>query len=39
MLAMEVILLLLLVRVMLPVGLMLWLGEWIRQRETHYWFR
>jgi hypothetical protein len=36
MLAMEVILLLLLVRVMLPVGLMLWLGEWIRQRETHY---
>jgi hypothetical protein len=33
MLGIEVIVLLLLVRVMLPLGLMLWIGEYIRRRE------
>lgn len=27
----------LLIRVVLPVGLLLALGEWIRRRETNYW--
>ena len=34
----EVILLMMFVRVILPLGLMLSLGEWMRQRETHYFF-
>ena len=34
----EVILLMMFVRVIVPLGLMLWLGEWMRQREAHYWF-
>lgn len=33
MLGIEVIVLLLLVRVMLPLGLMLWIGEYVRRRE------
>lgn len=35
----EVILALILLRIALPIGLMLLLGEWGRQRETHYWLR
>ena len=35
----EVILTLILIRIILPIGLMLLLGEWVRQRETSYWFR
>jgi hypothetical protein len=35
----EVVLILMLIRVLLPLGLMLWLGEWVRRREIHYWFR
>jgi hypothetical protein len=34
----EIVLALILIRVILPVGLMLLLGEWVRQREIHYWF-
>ena len=34
----EVILFLMFVRVILPLGLVLWLGECLRQRETHDWF-
>jgi hypothetical protein len=34
----EVILLLMFVRVIVPFALMLWLGECMRQREAHYWF-
>jgi hypothetical protein len=33
----EIVLILILIRVFLPVGLILLLGEWIRRRETHYW--
>ena len=32
----EVVLLLMLIRVLLPLGLMLWLGELIKRRETQY---
>ena len=32
----EVILILMLIRVLLPLGLMLWLGELIKRRETQY---
>jgi hypothetical protein len=39
MLGTEVILTLILIRIILPVGLMLWLGEWLRQQEIRYWFR
>ena len=35
----EVILILMLIRVLLPLGLMLWLGELIKRRETQYGFR
>lgn len=28
-----------LIRVLLPVVLLLALGEWVRRRETPYWFR
>lgn len=35
----EVILTLILSRIILPVGLLLWLGEWTRRRQTNYWFR
>ena len=37
MLGIEVILFLMFVRLILPLGLLLWLGEWMRRRETHYW--
>jgi hypothetical protein len=33
-----IVLTLILMRVILPIGLMLLLGEWVRQREIHYWF-
>lgn len=35
----EVILALTLIRVILPIGLILLLGEWVRRRETRYWFQ
>ena len=35
----EVVLTLIIMRIILPVTLMLWLGEWVRQREVHFWFR
>jgi len=34
----EIVLTLILMRVILPIGLMLLLGEWVRQREIHSWF-
>ena len=34
----EVILTLILVRIILPIGLVLLLGEWVRRREINYWF-
>jgi hypothetical protein len=34
----EIVLTLILMRVILPIGLMLLLGEWVRQREIHYQF-
>lgn len=27
-----------LIRVFLPVGLLLAIGEWVRRRESQYWF-
>ncbi len=27
------------VRVAVPLGILLALGEWVRRRETKYWFR
>ena len=35
----EVILTLILMRIILPIGLVLWLGEWMSRNETYYWFR
>jgi hypothetical protein len=35
----EVVLTLIILRIILPIALALWLGEWVRQRETSYWFR
>lgn len=35
----EVVLILMLIRVILPLGLMLWAGELVRRRETPYWSR
>jgi hypothetical protein len=29
----------LLIRVILPIGVLLTLGEWIRRREANYWSR
>ena len=29
----------LLIRIILPVGLLLTLGEWVHRRETNYWLR
>ena len=34
----EVVLTLMLVRIILPIGLVLLLGEWVRRREINYWF-
>ena len=34
----EIVLTLILMRVILPIGLMLLLGEWVRRREIHYRF-
>jgi len=34
----EVVLTLMLIRIILPIGLILLLGEWVRQGETRYWF-
>ena len=30
--------LLILVRVLIPFGILLTMGEWVRRREIHYWF-
>lgn len=35
----EVILTLTVIRIILPIGLMLLLGEWVRRKETCYWIR
>ena len=35
----EVILGLILIRIILPIGLIFLLGEWVRQREAYYWFQ
>ena len=35
----DVILTLILTRLVLPFGVLLLLGEWIRRREAGYWFR
>jgi len=29
----------LLIRVILPISMLIALGEWIRRREANYWFR
>ena len=29
----------LLIRIILPLGLLLALGEWVRRREANYWLR
>jgi len=31
--------LILLIRIILPLGLLLALGEWVRRREANYWAR
>ena len=28
-----------LIRILLPLGLLLGLGEWVRRREANYWLR
>ena len=35
----EVVLTLIILRIILPIGLVLWLGERVRQRDISYWFR
>lgn len=35
----EVVPALILIRIILPLGVVLLLGEWVRRRETRYWFR
>lgn len=35
----EVMLALLISRVVLPFGILLLIGEWIRRREANYWLR
>ncbi len=37
--AMNTIAILLLIRVIVPVGILLGFGEWIRRREANYWSR
>jgi hypothetical protein len=29
----------LLIRVVVPFSLLVWLGEWVRRRETNYWLQ
>jgi hypothetical protein len=29
----------LLIRVVVPFSLLIWLGEWVRRRETNYWLQ
>ena len=36
---MNTIAILLLIRVIVPVGILLILGEWLRRREVNYWSR
>lgn len=33
----ELVLILMLIRIILPPGLVLLLGEWVKRREIHYW--
>jgi hypothetical protein len=35
----EVVLTLIIIRIILPITLVIWLGERGRQRESSYWFR
>lgn len=37
MIGFEVILTLIVTRILLPVGLLLLIGEWVRRREVHPW--
>ena len=37
MIGLEVILILVVTRIVLPIGLLILVGEWIRQREGKYW--
>ena len=37
MLGAEIVLTLILIRVILPMGLVLLLGEWVRRREINHW--
>ena len=39
MFAIEVLLAWTLIRIILPIGLILLLGEWVRRQEIRYWFR
>jgi hypothetical protein len=39
MIGFDVILILIVTRVVLPVGILLFLGEWVRRREANYWTR
>jgi len=36
---MNTIAILLLIRVIVPIGILFTVGEWIRQREANYWSR
>jgi hypothetical protein len=36
---MNTIIILMLIRVLVPLGALLGIGEWVKRRETNYWLR
>lgn len=35
----EIVALLFILRIIIPFGMLLLVGEWIRRREVHYWLK
>jgi len=35
----EIVILLFAIRILIPFGLLMLIGEWARRREARYWFR
>ena len=35
----EIIVLLFVIRVLLPLGVLMWIGEWVRRQNANYWLK
>ena len=35
----EIVLLLFVARLVIPFGVLIWVGEWLRRKESNYWLK